>query len=98
MSPCNADVHRIDLNSRHQFRLFHRFFDGFDGAFNVDHDSLSQPPGGTGPHPDDINALVTRYFRNDGTNLRRADVQSNDNVFFFGHDASSPPLPNNHFI
>ena len=31
-----------DLTAGHQFGLLHRFFNGFDGRFNIDHHAFSQ--------------------------------------------------------
>ena len=76
----DAGEHRMDLASRHELRLFHRAPDRLHGGFDVHHHALLQPARRVDAHPDDFDPFAFHDLADDGGHLRRADVETDDEV------------------
>ncbi len=84
----DAHEHRVDLASRHEFRLFDGAFDRFHGAVDVHHHALAQAAGRGLPQADDVDLPFRRQFPDDAADLGRADIQPDDVMIFLGHSSS----------
>src|SRR5690606_10442205 len=86
----DADVDRLDLTAGHQLGFLDGLLDRGDGGVDVDHDALAEPPGRIRPDPDDVDAVGGR-LTDDGADLRRADVEADDEVPLLAHSSCPPP-------
>src|SRR4029453_5758485 len=82
----HAGVHAGHFHARHLLRLGHGLADGLHRRFDVHHDTAAQPPRGRRTDADDLEGAavvahsVAPWLRDDGADLRRPDVESDDRV------------------
>src|SRR5262249_8591642 len=87
----NSGVHVGDLAAPHQLGLFDRAADGSHRGFDVHHHAFAQPLGWMAADPDDVDPVLGE-LAHDGANLRRPDVETDDDLprFLPAHEC----LPN----
>src|SRR5262249_56937781 len=68
-----------DLAARHQLCLFNRSADRGDGGLDIHHHALAEALGRMAADPDDVNAVLGE-LADDGADLRRADVEADDDL------------------
>jgi hypothetical protein len=88
--PAMPGVYRRDLAPGHQFRFFHRLFDGVHRGFDVDHHTLAQTDGWMGSDPDDID-LLARHLADHRAYFGGSDIQADDDRAFSGSLQLTPP-------
>ena len=92
MAAGNADVDRIDLHARHQFRFLDGFFDRFHGAVDVHHHALFQAVRGADADADDVDLSVFLHLAYDGADLGCSQVQPDEHIVrFFYHSLHLRP-------
>ncbi len=74
-----------DLAPRHVLGLLDRALDRGDGGVDVDHHALPQPLRRVRADADDVDALVG-HLADDGADLRRPDVEADEDVSGLRHD------------
>ena len=84
----NAGKHFGDRAIGHQLCLFQHALDRRHRGLDVDDDALFQAPRGLRSQADDVQLLLRRDLGDDGNDLRRADVESDDQIFRVSHHAS----------
>lgn len=75
----DADVDRVDLDARHRLGLLDGSLDRLDGRLDVHDDALLQALRRDGTDTDDVDPLVG-LFGDDGTHLRRTQIQSRNDL------------------
>ena len=78
VAPGHAGVHPVHLAARHELRRLDGVLDGLHGGLDVDDDAPAQAAGGRGAHADDLQLSGLVELADDGADLRRADVQPDD--------------------
>src|SRR5690242_7575299 len=76
----HARVHGRDLDAGHLLGFADRLTDRLDGRIDVDDDPAAQPARRRRAHADDVDATARPRYRGDGADLRRADVQPDDQL------------------
>ncbi len=72
--------HRVDLAARHQLGLLDRALDRLHRRVDVDDHALLEAAGRVRTHAHDIDRAVRRELAHDRDDLRRADVEPDDQV------------------
>jgi hypothetical protein len=68
--------------------LFQHALNRAHGCLDVDHDAFFSPRDGCVPSPMMLSSLLGRDLGDDGNDLRRADVEPDDQVFCVSHHAT----------
>ena len=74
----DAGVDLADLAVGHQLGFFQRTLNGVDGGFDIHHHAFFQAARWMAAHADDLQLALRQHFRDDGDNLRSADVEADD--------------------
>src|SRR3990172_4454811 len=85
----DARVDGRDLAVGHELRLFDGALDGLDGCLDVHHHALAQTPGRVRADAHDVHAALAA-FGDDGADLRRSDVETDDQLVVACHDPLTP--------
>ena len=87
----HADVRRGDAHARHALGGFDGGFDRLDGLFEVGDDAFAQSKRRRDAEADDIHRAFAACARDDDRRLRRADVETGDDVVTRQEMSSSSP-------
>ena len=94
MVPRDADERRTHLEAGELLGGLDGARDGLDGAVDVDDDALAQPIGGRLAEADDIETAVAGDLADEDADLRRADVDGDqDGLLRHSRHSSRQSLP-----
>src|SRR5215470_7485060 len=79
------EMYGIDLDARHQLRLFDRLLDRFHGGIDVDDHATLDATRFGGADADDVERAVVQAFADDGGHPRRADIKADEIAFSSRH-------------
>src|SRR5262249_749484 len=93
VAACDAGVDGGDLAAGHQLGFLDRAADGGNGGLDVDHHALAQALRRVAADADDVDAVLGE-LPDDGADLRRPDVQADDDLstLLLAHVTSVPSL------
>ena len=92
MAAGDTGIDVADLAVGHQFGLFQRALDRVDRRLDVDDHAFLESLRRMAAHADDLEAAVRLHFGDDRRDLRRADVETDDQILVFLGLAHQPLL------
>ena len=87
-----TEVDRVDLDAGGQLGFVDRLLDRLDRGLEVDDDAALDAARVGQPHPDDVEPAIVGHLADDGRDLRRADIQTDEVPFPACHVSPSESL------
>ena len=82
------EMHRVDLDARHQLGFLNRLLDGVDRGLEIDDDASTDAARLGDAEADDVEPAAVEHLADDRRHLRRADVEPDQVSLFTRHSSS----------